>query len=85
LACNRLSFEPGTRIASPNVVKIMPGMWASATQSSTRPIGNTQTGQPGPWINSIPSGSIVSTPYRKMACVWPPQTSMMYIGLVRPF
>ena len=44
-ACRR---EPGTRIMSPKQVKITPGSWAIAMPSSTRPIGITQTGQPGP-------------------------------------
>ena len=54
--------EPGTRMASPKVVKITSGLSAMATQSSTRPIGSTQTGQPGPWISSMQSGSIPSRP-----------------------
>ena len=54
--------EPGTRIASPNVVKMTFGCSAIDTQSSTRPIGSTQTGQPGPWINPISLGSIPSRP-----------------------
>ena len=53
----RLLRDPGTRMASPKVVKITPGRSASQTQSSTRPIGRTQTGQPGPWTNSIASGT----------------------------
>ena len=44
-ACRR---EPGTRIMSPKQVKITSGSCASAMPSSTRPIGITQTGQPGP-------------------------------------
>src|SRR6516225_5366103 len=43
LACKRLFLDPGTRMASPNVVRITPGISASLTQSSTRPIGSTQT------------------------------------------
>src|SRR5579862_7087480 len=39
LAWSRLFFEPGTRIASPKVVKMTFGISASATQSSTRQIG----------------------------------------------
>ena len=38
---------PGTRIMSPNDVKITPGVSATAIASSTRPIGITHTGQPG--------------------------------------
>ena len=74
------SSSPGTRMASPKVVKITPGVSASATQSSTRPMGNTHTGQPGPCTSSIASGSMVSIPNLKIACVWPPQTSMMDSG-----
>ena len=62
LASSRLLREPGTRMASPKVVKITPGVSAIATQSSTRPIGSTQTGQPGPCTSSIWAGSIVSIP-----------------------
>ena len=55
--------EPGTRIMSPKHVKITPGSWAIAIASSTRPIGMTQTGQPGPWTSSTLAGSRSSTPY----------------------
>src|SRR6478752_159503 len=79
-ACKRLFLEPGTRMASPKVVKITPGVSASATQSSTRPMGNTHTGQPGPCTSSMASGSMVSIPNLKIACVCPPQTSMMDRG-----
>ena len=61
-AAIRLPLEPGTRIASPNVVKITSGRSASVTQSSTRPIGSTQTGQPGPCTNSIASGTSRCSP-----------------------
>ena len=44
--------EPGTRIMSPKQVKITPGSCAIAIPSSTRPIGITHTGQPGPWTSS---------------------------------
>ena len=44
--------QPGTRIMSPKQVKITSGSCASAMPSSTRPIGITQTGQPGPWTSS---------------------------------
>ena len=59
------SSEPlvaGTRIMSPKVVKITSGRSAIAIASSWRPIGITQTGQPGPWTSSISSGSRSSTP-----------------------
>ena len=57
LACSRLFFEPGTRMASPKVVKMTSGRSASDTQSSTTPIGSTHTGQPGPCTNSMTLGS----------------------------
>ena len=62
LACNSEPLVPGTRIASPNVVKITPGRRAISTHSSTLDIGNTQTGQPGPWMNSTPSWTSLSSP-----------------------
>ena len=51
----RLPLEPGTRIMSPNVVKMTPGCSASHIASSTRPIGITHTGQPGPCTSSTDS------------------------------
>ncbi len=48
---------------SPKHVRITPGSRAIAIPSSTRPIGITQTGQPGPWTSSTFSGSRSSTPY----------------------
>ena len=44
--------------------------------------GVTQTGQPGPWMSVICLGSSSSMPNFTMACVWPPQTSMMFHGCV---
>ena len=55
--------EPGTRIMSPKQVKITPGSLASAMPSSTRPIGITHTGQPGPCTSSTFAGSRSSMPY----------------------
>ena len=52
-------YGPGS---SNHWLKITSGRSASATQSSTRPIGNTQTGQPGPCTNSTASGSICWMP-----------------------
>ena len=51
--------DPGTRIMSPKQVKITPGSCARAMPSSTRPIGITHTGQPGPWTSSTFSGQQV--------------------------
>ena len=55
--------EPGIRIMSPKQVKITPGWCAMAIPSSTRPIGMTQTGQPGPCTSSTLAGSRSSIPY----------------------
>ena len=52
LASSRLPSEPGTRIMSPKQVKMTSGDFATAIPSSTRPIGITQTGQPGPCTSS---------------------------------
>ncbi len=41
---------------SPNEVMMVSGWDASAIASSTRPIGMTQTGQPGPCTSVIDSG-----------------------------
>ena len=69
--------------ASPKVVKITPVVSARATQSSTRPIGRTHTGQPGPCTSSTTPGNICSMPYPKIAWVWPPHTSRICNGLCR--
>ena len=63
LASVSVPSEPGTRIMSPKQVKITPGSCAIAIASSTRPIGITQTGQPGPWTSSTLAGSRSSIPY----------------------
>ena len=62
LASSRLPLPPGTRIMSPKDVKMTPGVSATAMASSTRPMGITQTGQPGPWTSSTVSGSTFSMP-----------------------
>ena len=62
-ASRKVPSEPGTRIMSPKQVRITPGSRASAIPSSTRPIGITQTGHPGPWTSSTCSGSRSSMPY----------------------
>ena len=59
----KVPSEPGTRIMSPKHVKITPGCLASAMPSSTRPIGITHTGHPGPCTSSTFSGSRSSMPY----------------------
>ncbi len=62
LASSRQPRLPGTRIMSPKDVKITPGCSATAMASSTRPIGMTHTGQPGPWTSSTDSGNTCSMP-----------------------
>ncbi len=47
---------------SPKQVKITSSLRAIAMPSSTRPIGITQTGQPGPCTSSTFSGSRSSIP-----------------------
>ena len=54
-----------------------PGCSARKIASSTRPIGITQTGQPGPCRKSISSGTRSSNPCLEIAWVCPPQTSMI--------
>ena len=62
-AFSRLApLEPGTRIMSPYVHRITPGSRAIATALSIRPIGSTQTGQPGPCTMWMLSGSRSGTP-----------------------
>ena len=64
LASSSDPFEPGTRIMSPKHVKITSGRSASHMASSTRPIGITHTGQPGPCTSSTCGGSRCSMPCR---------------------
>ena len=62
LASSSEPSEPGTRSMSPKHVKITLSSCARAIASSTRPIGITQTGQPGPWTSSTLEGSRSSIP-----------------------
>ena len=48
---------PGTRSMSPNEQKITSGREAISSALSMTSSGVTQTGHPGPWINSTFSGS----------------------------
>ena len=59
-----------------------PGRAAIASALSMISSGVTQTGQPGPWIISTPSGSSWSMPCRMIEWVWPPQTSIIAHGWV---
>ena len=77
---NRSVDEPGTRIMSPNEQKMTSGRAAIASARSIVSRGVTQTGQPGPWMSSTPSGSSWSMPLRMMVCVCPPHTSMIAQG-----
>ena len=63
-APSRLPHDPGTRIMSPKEVKITPGWPEMAMASSTRPIGITHTGQPGPCTSSTEVGRRCSIPWR---------------------
>ena len=47
---------PGTRSMSPNEARMTPGWRAMWIASSTRPIGITHTGQPGPCTSETCSG-----------------------------
>ena len=67
---------------SPNEQKITSGRAAMASARSIISSGVTQTGQPGPWISSISSGSSWSMPLRMIEWVCPPQTSMSAHGRV---
>ena len=64
LASSRVDSPPGTRIMSPKQHMVTPSAQATATASSTRPIGMTHTGHPGPWMSSMLSGSRASIPCR---------------------
>ncbi len=56
LESKNVPFEPGTRIMSPNDVMITSGRLARWMASSTRPMGMTHTGQPGPCTSETCSG-----------------------------
>jgi hypothetical protein len=62
-ASSSVPSEPGTRSMSPKQAKVTPGSCAIAIPSSTRPIGITHTGQPGPCTSSTFAGSRSSIPY----------------------
>ena len=56
LASKNEPWLPGTRIMSPNEVMMVSGCEARWMASSTRPIGMTHTGHPGPCTSVIASG-----------------------------
>ena len=56
LASKKDPLLPGTRIMSPNEVMITSSAVARCIASSTRPIGITHTGHPGPCTSVIDSG-----------------------------
>ena len=71
---------------SPKQVKITPSSCAIAIASSTRPIGITQTGQPGPWTSSTFAGSRssirsirIGTPLSEQVMQWPVWSSRQSI------
>ena len=64
LCSSGLPWVPGTRITSPKAVKIAPWSCATDRPSSVRPMGSTQTGQPGPWISSMFAGRTSARPKR---------------------
>ena len=59
LASRKEPRPPGTRIMSPKQVRMTSSRSAIAMPSSTRPIGITHTGQPGPCTSSIVLGQVV--------------------------
>ena len=77
-ACSarRLDVEPGTRVMSPKVVMMTPGMRASAITLSMSWLDVTQTGHPGPDASFTLSGMSDRIPLRAMDTVWVPHTSM---------
>ena len=76
-ALQRLSPpEPGTRSMSPRSSRASRPDVRRARSPSPAGRGSTHTGQPGPWISRTLAGSRSSTPWRAIACVWPPQNSM---------
>ena len=64
LRLEQVPVSSGTRIMSPKLVKMTPGVSATAMASSIRPIGITHTGQPGPCTSSTVSGRTCSMPCR---------------------
>jgi hypothetical protein len=56
LASKNEPWLPGTRIMSPNEVMTTSGCEARWMASSTRPMGMTHTGHPGPCTSVIASG-----------------------------
>ena len=81
LAESKLPPEPGTLNISPKEHRIVRGSRAKVMAASIMATGVTQTGQPGPWIRRIVSGSKLSNPYLMMLWVCPPQISIKVQGL----
>lgn len=77
-ACSLSSEDelPGTRVMSPNVVRITFSTRARAITASMSRLAVTHTGQPGPLASLQPSGMRSRMPLRAMATVWVPHTSM---------
>ena len=77
-ACSLRSelVEPGTRVMSPKVVIITFGTRESAMTVSMSWLLVTHTGQPGPLARRQPSGMSERMPFRAMATVCVPHTSI---------
>ena len=79
-ASARDSRRPGTRIMSPKVTSVTAPPRASWMAASTSAAAVTHTGHPGPESNWIEPGSSARMPWRKMATVWVPHTSIRRTG-----
>ena len=65
---------------SPKVHRVTPGVSARAMALSRSALAVTQTGQPGPDNMRTLAGRSWRMPWRKMATVWVPQTSIRFTG-----
>ena len=60
-----------------------PGSMAISIKRSMSALAVTHTGHPGPEIRVMPRGAAWRIPYREMAMVWVPQTSMIFSSAPR--
>src|SRR5450759_269872 len=67
---------------SPKVVIVTPGWRAISMAVSMSRLAVTHTGQPGPEISVTFLGITSRSPFRAMATVWVPHTSMIFMGTV---
>ena len=72
--------RPGTRIMSPKVASVAFPPRASSMAASTSAAAVTHTGQPGPESSWTDPGSSARMPWRKMATVCVPHTSIRRTG-----